>query len=143
MHYLCSEDVAIAGLLHDALEDTDFSPQQIKKRFGVKVLKLVQEVSDKRPNDPWGVRKVAYLKHLRSASKDACLIACADKINNLTSMMEAYRKQGNSLWKRFNASKEDKLAFYESVYMESRKRFKHPLIEELGMTLRRAGSVLK
>lgn len=138
MHYLCSEDAVIAGLLHDALEDTDFSPKQIKNNFGAKVLKLVQEVSDKRPNDPWGTRKNAYLKHLKKASKDACLIACADKINNLTSMMEAYRKQGNSLWKRFNASKEEKLSFYEGVYTAINARFKHPIIEELKLTLKMA-----
>jgi len=143
MNHSCGEDAVIAGLLHDALEDTDYSPKQIKDNFGVKVLKLVQAVSDKRPDDAWVTRKNAYLKHLKKASKEACLIACADKINNLTSMIEAYKKHGNSLWKRFNASKEDKLTFYESVYIESRKRFKHSLIEELGMTLRRSGSVLK
>jgi len=143
INHSCGEDVVIAGLLHDALEDTDYSPKQIKDNFGVKVLKLVQAVSDKRPDDAWVTRKNAYLKHLKKASKEACLIACADKINNLTSMIEAYKKQGNSLWKRFNASKEDKLAFYESVYIESRKRFKHSLIEELRMTLTKAGSVLK
>lgn len=143
MNHSCGEDAVIAGLLHDALEDTDYGPKQIKDHFGAKVLKLVQAVSDKRPDDAWVARKNAYLKHLKKASKEACLIACADKINNLTSMIEAYKKQGNSLWKRFNASKEDKLVFYESVYIESRKRFKHSLIEELRMTLRRAGSLLK
>jgi (p)ppGpp synthase/HD superfamily hydrolase len=138
MRYLCDEDTIVAGLLHDALEDTDFSPQQIKSIFGAKVLKLVQEVSDRRPGDPWATRKNAYLKHLKTASKDACLIACADKINNLTSMMDGYKKQGNSLWKRFNASKEDKLAFYDCVYNITHERFKHPLVEELGLTLREA-----
>ncbi len=140
MHYLCSEDAVIAGLLHDALEDTDFSPKQIKDNFGAKVLKLVQEVSDKRPNDPWMTRKDAYLKHLKKASKDACLIACADKINNLTSMIEAYRQQGNSLWKRFNASKEDKIEFYQGVCNLVSKRFKHPIIEELKLVLRMASA---
>lgn len=142
MNHSCGEDAVIAGLLHDALEDTDYSPKQIKDNFGVKVLKLVQAVSDKRPDDAWVTRKNAYLKHLKKASKEVCLIACADKINNLTSMMEAYKKQGNSLWKSFNASKEDKLTFYEGVYKETHNRFNHPLIKELGIILKRAKLIL-
>lgn len=57
-------------------------------------------------------------------------------------MMEAYKKQGNSLWKSFNASKEDKLTFYEGVYKETHNRFNHPLIKELGIILKRAKLIL-
>ena len=69
MHYLRDEDVIIAGLLHDALEDTNYSPADIKKNFGVKVLKFVQEVSDKHPDEPWAKRRNDYLMHIKKASK--------------------------------------------------------------------------
>ena len=78
------------------------------------------------------VRKDAYLKHLKSASRNAWLIACADKINNLSSICEAYAKDGDKIWKSLNASKEAKIGFYESIYKEVAKRLSHPIVRELG-----------
>lgn len=137
------EDVLAAAMLHDVIEDTDYKPAKLKKEFGTRVLRLVMEVTDKKPDDPWHKRKDAYLKHIKNASKEACFIACADKIHNLNSMAEAYRKFGDTIWKRFSASKEDKIAFYEAIYKEVKKRFSYLLVEELGCAVRRTKRILK
>ncbi len=141
--YTNDEDVLIAALLHDALEDTAYSQQKLKKEFGFEVLSIVKDVSDKRPNDPWFKRKDAYLKHLKIASKEACLVACADKINNLMSICEAYEKDGDRIWPRFNAPKEAKFRFYEAICKKVGRRFPHPIVDELGRKLKEAKKTLR
>ena len=141
--YIKNEDVIAAAILHDVLEDTNIKHSEFKKLFGKKIYNLVKDVSDKNPKDSWHDRKDAYLKYLKQASKEACLIACADKIHNLTSMSDAYKKFGDSIWKRFSTSKEEKIKFYESVYKEVKKRSSHPLIKKLGCTLRETKKALK
>ncbi|MEI8349867.1 MAG: HD domain-containing protein [Candidatus Omnitrophota bacterium] len=140
--YTDDEGLLIAALLHDALEDTSYGEQNLEKDFGSKVLSMVKDVSDKRPQDPWSKRKDAYLKHLKSASKEACLIACADKINNLASICEAYEKYGDKIWKNFHASKEAKIGFYEAIHKEISKRLSHPIVKDLGYKLKEAKKVL-
>jgi len=140
--YTNDEDVLIAALLHDALEDTSYSEQDLEKDFGSKILSIVKDVSDKRPEDPWSKRKDAYLEHLKDASKEAFLVACADKINNLTSICEAYEKYGDNIWKSFNASKEAKIGFYEALYKKVGKRLSHPIVKDLGCKLKEAQKVL-
>jgi len=140
--YTQKEDVIIAALLHDAIEDTDYPAQKIRQEFGDLALRLIREVSDKYPLDPWQKRKNEYLRNIKKASFDACLIACADKINNLISISQSYLKLGDSIWKRFDAPKEDMLGFYADIHKIIRKRFKHPLALELGKALQEAKTIL-
>ena len=140
--YTQDEDVLVAALLHDALEDTDYNPREMKKGFGAKVLSIVRDVSDQRPDDPWNIRKEAYLKHLKKASKEACLVSCADKINNLSSIREAYEQYGDRIWKSFNASKEAKIGFYAAICKEVGRRFKHPIVSELRKELNKTKKYL-
>ncbi len=140
--YVDNEDVLIAALLHDALEDTDYPAQKIRQEFGPLVFKLIREISDKSPFDPWQKRNDDYLKNIKKASFNACLIACADKINNLISISQSYLKFGDSIWQRFDASKEDMLDFYVNIHKIIKKRFKHRLVSELGKALKEAKSIL-
>ncbi len=117
------EDEAIAGLLHDALEDhpETTSRKEIGDRFGVRVLHLVESCTDTPPDyaggekPPWRMRKEAYLKHLRHAPSGAIRVALADKLHNAREVLADYRRQGDALWGRFNAPKEDQLWFYPSL----------------------------
>lgn len=141
--YTQDEDIICAAILHDVLEDTNYGSRRIRKIFGQKVFRLVKDVSDTRPNDPWDKRKDAYLKHLNEVSKEACLIACADKINNLRAMESVYKKIGESIWKRFEASKEKKIKFYEDVCRLVGNRFSHPIQRELNRTLKETKKSIK
>lgn len=136
MRYTDDEDVIIAGLLHDALEDTNYRPEEIERNFGKRVLSIVQEVSEKNQKASWEQRKMEYLVNLKNKTKEACLVVCADKIHNIKSLMYAYVILGDDLWKRFNASKEKKLWFYEAIYKEIKKKFRHGLIREFHDALR-------
>ncbi len=103
------EDQAIAGLLHDVIEDragSDPAPlrEEIAANFGERVLAIVTGCSDSESsaNKPdWETRKRAYLEHLARAPADVLLVSCADKLHNARAILADYRELGESLWARF------------------------------------------
>lgn len=119
-----NEDVIIAGLLHDVLEDVKgYSLEEMRADFGDRVADIVKAVSeDKDPNvesdakATWIDRKKKYLEHLKSAEIEALLVSVADKIHNLRSMRAAFEDQGNAVWAKFNSPPDKKMWFYEEVY---------------------------
>jgi (p)ppGpp synthase/HD superfamily hydrolase len=101
------EDQAIAALLHDAIEDTDATYEQIGERFGSRVADIVRECSDadvaKGEQKPeWRDRKEKYLVHLESASPDALLVSLADKVHNARTLAEDVDREGDRAFARFN-----------------------------------------
>jgi len=135
--YTDDEDVIAAGLLHDVLEDVEgYSARKMEEDFGQRVLKLVQEVSeDKKPGDKneretWDYRKNKYLKDIEKASKEALLIACADKIHNLSSTVDAYQRKGKVIFEKFNAPMEKRMRYYEKILKIFKKHLDCPIVRE-------------
>lgn len=123
--YSDDEDTIIAGLLHDTLEDTSLSGDEIAREFGAKVLDMVRDVTESDlPSLSWDTRKARYLRHLETAPRGSLLVASADKIANLVSMIAAHASQGDALWERFNATPAEKLRFYHQVYETVRSCWK-------------------
>ncbi|MEB3354244.1 MAG: HD domain-containing protein [Cyanobacteriota bacterium] len=106
------EDQAIAGLLHDAIEDAHVSDGQIAARFGLRVAQIVLDCTDTTGavvagglNEPWLLRKTRYIEHLQSASPDSLLVIAADKAHNARDMvLDARRDAG--MWMKFNGGLE-------------------------------------
>jgi len=129
------EDVAIAALLHDAVEDQGGTPtlQIIRRMFGDRVANVDMECSDtdREPKPPWRERKERYLAHLPSASTDALLVSIADKLHNVRSILADYRRHKENLWMRFNAGKEEQFWYYgELVRVFRQRRPEDPLVTE-------------
>jgi (p)ppGpp synthase/HD superfamily hydrolase len=131
--YTDDEDTIIAGLLHDVLEDTDATEASVEREFGPKVLGLVKDVTEPDlPGLSWDTRKARYLRQLERAPRGALLVASADKVANLISMIAAHATQGDSLWERFNAPPAQKLAFYRQVHDVVRAAWPTcPMLQEL------------
>ncbi|MBQ7029735.1 MAG: HD domain-containing protein [Thermoguttaceae bacterium] len=118
-----SEDVAIAALLHDAVEDCGGMETEaiIRERFGDFVADVVLETSDSTTADanrkaPWRERKEAYLAHLRTGSEAAALVSGCDKLDNITSLTRAMEIAGNeATLSRFKGGASDLIWYYESV----------------------------
>jgi myo-inositol-1(or 4)-monophosphatase len=112
----CEDKVIIAGILHDVLEDTDATPEEIEALFGAEVLSIIRaETEDKSKS--WKERKSHTIEHLASAPLEVKLVCCADKLANLQDMADDYAEIGDKLWERFNApdGKEDILWYYGEI----------------------------
>jgi (p)ppGpp synthase/HD superfamily hydrolase len=110
----CRENVIIAGILHDTLEDTKTTPDEILSIFGEEVLMLVSAESEDKTKT-WRERKQATIDSLTDASADARMICLADKLSNLRSMAADKRAIGEKLWERFNACKDDIEWYYRQI----------------------------
>lgn len=129
------EDLAIAGLLHDVVEDCGGAPMlaEIRLRFGKRVAKVVEGCtdSDTYPKPPWRQRKEAYLRHLKSAADDTRLVSAADKLNNVRSILTDYREVGDEVWARFKGGREGTLWYYRALLDEFVRSRPNRLIREL------------
>lgn len=133
-----SEDEAIAGLLHDSVEDhprEGHTEEEIRLLFGERVLRIVLGCTDafEHPKPPWKKRKLDYLKHLAAAPADVRRVSAADKLHNARAVLHDYRHQGERLWRRFNAGKKDQLWYYRSLVevLKKGRRRPGPLVREL------------
>lgn len=119
LEYGGGEAEAIAALLHDAVEDQggEATFEHIRREFGEEVAGLVAACTDSWtvPKPPWRQRKEAFLERLDSASDGALLVAAADKLYNLRSVVAAYRQHGEATWGRFSQGRAEQLWYFESV----------------------------
>jgi (p)ppGpp synthase/HD superfamily hydrolase len=113
------EDLAIAALLHDVVEDCGGEPmlKEIGRRFGTRVADMVDGCTDADtyPKPPWRERKEKYIRQLKTADADTRLVSAADKLNNLRSILSDYRAVGESVWSRFNGGREGTLWYYRTL----------------------------
>lgn len=121
------EDLVIAALLHDTLEDVPdrYSEAEMRASFGDRVADIVLDLT--KVDDPsWQVRSDAYLDHLEHrASVAAVLVSSCDKLHNLTSTLIDLRVQGESLWDRFNAGRPQQLWWYTELARVYAARLAH------------------
>lgn len=116
-----NEDVIIAAILHDVAEDTDYSLEDIREKFGDHVAELVSyESEDKMKNmnkeDSWKIRKMAFLEHLESAPKNAKMICLADKVSNMRQSAKDHEKMGDDMWLVFNQKdKNEQMWYYQGI----------------------------
>lgn len=111
----CEKNVIIAGILHDTLEDTDTTPEEIEKLFGNEVLSLVQAESEDKTKS-WKERKQKTIDNLKTSSVEIRLVCLADKISNIKSLVNELKRKGEIDWSKFKASKQDTAWYYNSIY---------------------------
>lgn len=113
------EDLAIAALLHDAVEDCGGEKmlKEVRRRFGKRVAHIVDGCTDayEIPKPPWKERKVNYINRLKKEDAGTRLVSAADKLNNVRSILSDYRALGESVWSRFNGGREGTLWYYRTL----------------------------
>jgi (p)ppGpp synthase/HD superfamily hydrolase len=139
LEYGGDEDVAIAALLHDVVEDCCGAPmlKEVRRRFGNRVAKIVEGCTDSygEPKPPWRERKESYIRHLKDADADTRLVSAADKLNNVRSILSDYREVGEAIWERFNGGRDGTLWYYRELSKEFRREPSSRLMKELSLAV--------
>ena len=102
------QELLAAAALHDTVEDTDVTVEQIRTEFGDRIASLVASESDivldgLPAEDSWYARKQAAIDRLARASHDAKIVALGDKLSNMRAIARDYAEQGDNLWNLFHA----------------------------------------
>lgn len=140
--YTDDENIIVAGLLHDVLEDVPrekYDEEKMREDFGDEVTDMVKEVSEDKDASitkeeekaTWIERKQKYLDNLKNDSYGALMVCSADKIHNLRSMAGAHREQGDKMWEKFNSPADKKIWFYEEVYKVLKDKLNSKIFKEL------------
>ncbi len=125
----CPNEVIVSGILHDTLEDTNTTIEEITSIFGSVVANIVNSESEDKTKT-WKERKQATINRVKKGSLESKLVCCADKVSNLRSMFEDLNNIGDKLWDRFNASKEDIAWYYNGVYNSLASLKDYPMYQE-------------
>src|SRR6476646_10662586 len=142
LEYGGDEDLAIAALLHDSVEDQGGKArlEDVRNRFGERVAQIVKACSDSLADTAkgelkahWKERKEAYLTHLRTAEPDILRVSLADKVHNARAILRDLRKPeiGERVWSRFSAQKHDTLWYYDILATTFCEKLPGQLSEEL------------
>jgi (p)ppGpp synthase/HD superfamily hydrolase len=126
LEYGGDEDIAIAALLHDSVEDQGGRGrlEDVRNRFGERVAHVVAACSDSMANTSageqkpdWKTRKKAYIAHLKTADTDILRVSLADKVHNARAILRDLRKPeiGPAIWSRFSQPREKTLWYYRSL----------------------------
>ncbi len=107
-------NLLIAGVLHDVLEDTDTTEEEITELFGQDVASLVLAHTEDKTRS-WEERKLTAIEDLKNASLRVKALVMADKVSNLRSMYADHKRVGEQLWERFNAPKEKQAWYYGGI----------------------------
>ena len=112
------QEMLAAAILHDVVEDTDVTLEQIRDEFGDRVATLVQhETAPDDENLTWREKKSIQVERLAAAPIDSKIVALGDKLSNMQGIALDYRQVGDAVWSRFHApnGKPDVEWYYRSL----------------------------
>ena len=142
MEFGGDEDQAIAGLLHDALEDCGLEHEKvISANWGERVAQIVRDCTDGVPDSEgkkleWHTRKQRYLEHLGQVSSDSLLVSACDKLHNARTIV-ADLCSGHDVFARFKAGRSGTVWYYKSLLETFAERFPgtSPILSELARSI--------
>jgi (p)ppGpp synthase/HD superfamily hydrolase len=135
---LVTEDMVLAALLHDVVEDHGGMTRlhEVEQRFGANVARTVEGLSDsfaenQHPKDEWKRRKSEYIKRLRHEPDDVLLISAADKLYNAKAILDDFKDIGEAIWKRFNRGADQQLWYFDELVAVYLLRPRNRIVNEL------------
>ena len=132
LRYGGDEEQAIAGLLHDALEDGGEQWAARIEPFGARVMRIVRDCTDGLPDalgdkGPWKLRKEKYIRHVREeVDTDTLLVSAVDKLHNLSSIRWDLAELGMSVFERFTSTPNETMWYYRELIEAFRARAVNP-----------------
>jgi (p)ppGpp synthase/HD superfamily hydrolase len=111
----CSDDVVAAGILHDTVEDTSTTCEDIEREFNAHIANLVAAVTVPDKARSWEERKQHVIDTVRTCGRGVLCVELADKLDNIRSIRENYERIGDAVWSRFNRPKEKQKWYYTAL----------------------------
>lgn len=121
--YTQDEDVIIAALLHDTIEDAHVTFSEITDKFGSRVANIVKDCTEEDRSLPWADRKQAVLDKIPNISKEAVLVKSADIVHNLSELLQKVEDEGPHHFNSFNADIKTKLDYEEKRLQKIKLKF--------------------
>ncbi len=117
---LADERLQTAALLHDVIEDTPFTEDQLRAEFPNEVVEIVLALTEQKRDGSgqrrsWEDRKAEHLQAIAEATCEARAVFLADKLHNLATLIADLNEQGPTVWERFNAPPERLLWYYRTA----------------------------
>jgi (p)ppGpp synthase/HD superfamily hydrolase len=140
LKYGFEEEVVLAGLLHDVVEDTAMGIEPIRERLGERVAELVLHMTD-APHDErkgliWEAQREILLVHLRHGDPDVVAIKVADVLHNVATLRVELETEGIAVWKRFTRGAVPTIEFHHKVLAVAEQVLgNHPMVVELRETI--------
>ena len=132
--YTEDENVIIGALLHDTLEDTDYTEHELEEDFGTQVRQIVEAVSEPQSTATkkytWAERKKAYALQLKKAPTESLLIAAADKIHNMRSLVEGYYDEHERFVTDFGGALDERAMMYQDISNVLNARLDSTILDE-------------
>jgi (p)ppGpp synthase/HD superfamily hydrolase len=134
------ESTVAAALLHDVVEDSEASVDDIAAAFGPRVAELVAALTEDESIEPFGRRKDAHRRHVEAAGREALAIYAADKLSNIRVLRRALAKEGESAGEEFEAPLDVKERVWEQdLEMLRRRAADLPFVDDLAGELAKLG----
>jgi (p)ppGpp synthase/HD superfamily hydrolase len=127
----CSEEILVAGILHDTVEDARIKPARIREEFGEKIASIVEKCTEPDKRSSWRKRKQHTLDSLKKAGVHVKFVVCADKLHNISTIATEHGRVGDRVWKRFRRGREDQKWYYTSLVESLRMAEVNPSYEKL------------
>lgn len=132
--YTNDEHTIIAGLLHDTIEDTEYTLAELEEDFGHEVCTIVKEVtapaSPEDAREDWKEKHARYVTQLKNASTEALIVAAADTIHNMRSIIDEYYGDHARFQKDFGGTENKRLMIYQSIGNILNSRLENEIVHE-------------
>lgn len=127
----CKPEIVAAGILHDTLEDTAVTYDDLVRLFGQQVADIVLGCSEPDKSLSWEERKEHTVQYLKTAPQEVRMVACADKLHNVRSTLRAMEAEGEQVWKRFKRGKKQQTWYYRQLIESLGYESGFPLLTQL------------
>ncbi|WP_462406714.1 HD domain-containing protein [Gracilibacillus sp. Marseille-QA3620] len=109
-----SEEVIAAGYLHDTVEDTPVTMEEIKREFGERVAEVVAGNTENKAHS-WHDRKQHTIEAIKTAPLEVKALVVADKLDNLRSLAEDINDAGEGIWAKFKKGRDEQKWYFTGV----------------------------
>jgi (p)ppGpp synthase/HD superfamily hydrolase len=140
LRYGFDENVVVAGVLHDVVEDCGVAPQELEALFGADVARLVEAVSEQKRSDgserSWEERKTRAIARLQRGDPAIAALKAADALHNIHAIMADLALVGAAVWQRFKRGPDQMLWYYREILAAVRGTLgDHPIVAELARAI--------